>query len=204
VPKPVLHKYIARGDSILLANVIFIVRRTVQTYSGAKERHRQDILDASSKTLETVCKLKIEETLPELQHEFCGLWNQLVLTAKTDERAHHVFIAKMTLKNIRKLYIALHARPGRPTTPFYTTIDDQGVVDNFKSYPMCTIDNHCSSLPVVPYLQFDEPVPDAPEDDIAPNMFPAPIFAYPPTLLSNYTPFDSSYLAPGPSPSCNG
>ena len=57
-----LPKYIAHGDSLPLANVIFIVRRTIQTYSGAKERHRNDILKASSKTLKTVCKLNIGDT----------------------------------------------------------------------------------------------------------------------------------------------
>ena len=189
-PKCLLHKYIAHGDSMLLADTIFILRRTVQTYSGAKTNHRKDILEASSKTLETVCKLKIEETLPELQHEFCELWNQLVHTANTDQYPHHAFIAKMTLENIRKLYIFLHGRSGRPPT-CYTTTDDQGVPDILKSYPVCTIDDHRSLLPVQD-LQFDEQKPDAQED------VPTPTFVYSPTRSSNFTPFDSSHPAPGP------
>ena len=63
VSKSLLDKYIAHdaagSDNILLANAILIVLRTVQTYSGTDERHRRDILEASSKTLETVFKLKI-------------------------------------------------------------------------------------------------------------------------------------------------
>jgi hypothetical protein len=62
VSKPLLRKYIGNGDSILLANAIFIVRRTVQTYSGSEERRRNDIIVASSKTLETVCKLDVRLT----------------------------------------------------------------------------------------------------------------------------------------------
>jgi hypothetical protein len=186
VPKPVLYKYIAHGDSILLANAIFIVRKTVQTYSGAKERHRQDILDASSKTLEKVCKLDIGGTLPELQHEFCDLWNQLVHTAKTDERAHHVYIAKMTLKNIRKLYIALHGSPGTPPAADCSTTDDpDAVLDHPEHYSMCTLGDHRPATPN-PALQFDEPDPDAPP---TPNMMPmpSPSFPYSPGQPSNFT-----------------
>jgi len=69
-------------------------------YSGSAERHRNDIIVASSKTLETVCKLDIRSTLPELQHDFCGLWNQVVDTVQTYSPPYHVFIAVTTLKNI--------------------------------------------------------------------------------------------------------
>jgi hypothetical protein len=155
--KSLLDKYVANGDSIQLANSIFIVRETVQVYSGRAEPHGEDVLGASSRTLETVCKLDIRHTLPELQHEFCGLWNHLVITAQTDIRPHHVFVATVTLKNIRKLYTALHESSGSPPTAFYTTTDDQDpVLDNPDSYPMCTVDGHRPSR--VPDLQFDEPL----------------------------------------------
>jgi len=181
VSKSLLQKYIGNGDSILLANALFIIRRTVQTYSGSAERHRHDIIGASSKTLETVCKLDIRGTLPELQHEFCGLWNQLVDTAQTDPRPHHVFVATTTLKNIRKLYIALHKCSD---TAFYTTTDDRdSILDNPKSYPMCDIDDHHPSPPI-PDLQFDEPTPDTAGDGPpTPSMMsmPIPTFHYPPS-----------------------
>jgi hypothetical protein len=57
--KTLLNKCIGNDDNILLANVIYIVRRTVQTYSGSEDTHRNDILDASRKTLGAVCKLDI-------------------------------------------------------------------------------------------------------------------------------------------------
>ena len=193
-----LDKYVAKGDSILLANAIFIVRRAVQTYSGSKERHRQDILDASTKTLETVCKLDIGGTLPELQHEFCGLWNQLVDTALTDPRPHHSLVCTTTLKNIRKLYTALHKNPGTHK-PFYFTTDDRDpILDNPKSYPVCTHERHRPSLPI-PDLQFDEPIPDAPGGDAAPTMMPTPSLYYPPARPSTYnTTAYLPYPAPGP------
>ncbi|KAF8494072.1 hypothetical protein F5888DRAFT_1805646 [Russula emetica] len=194
VSKTLLHKYIGNGDSILLANAIFIVRRTVQTYSGSEEHHRNDIIGASSKTLETVCKLDIRHTSPELQHEFCGVWNQLVDTAQSNPPPHHGFVATTTLKNIRKLYIALHDCSGTPPTAFYTTTDDRDpILDNPKSYPMCTIDDHRPSDPI-PDLQFDEPTPDA-GGGLTPNMTPmlSPTCPYPPIRPSTFPiPFPSS------------
>jgi hypothetical protein len=91
-------------------------------YSGSAERHRNDIIVASSKTLETVCKLDIRSTLPELQHDFCGLWNQVVDTVQTYSPPYHVFIAVTTLKNIRKLYITLHEYSFTPPTAFYNLL----------------------------------------------------------------------------------
>ena len=159
VSKFVLQKYISNGDSVLLASIIFIARRTVQTYSGSADRHRNDILKMSSRTLETLCKLNVQSTLPELQHEFCDLWNQLVFAAQTEQRPQHVAVCTMTLKNIRKLYIALHDGSGAPLAPFYTAADDLDILDYPMSYPTCTIDDHRSLLPVQD-LQFDEPPPD--------------------------------------------
>ncbi len=202
VSRSLLHKYIANGDSILLANAIFIVRRTVQTYPGSEERHKNDIIGASSKTLETVCNLDIRRTFPELQYEFCGLWNQLVKVAQTDTRYPQVCVAKTTLKNIRKLYIALHECSTTPPTAFYTATDDRDPIwENPKSYPTCSIDDHCPSKPL-PDLQFDEPTPDTIGDG-SPTLgivrMPIP-FTYPPNRPSafptTFTPSPPYTLSP--------
>ena len=161
VSKSRLQNYLAHGDSVLLANVMFIVRRTVQTYSGSLERHRNDILAASSKTLEMVCKLNIHHTLPELQHEFCTLWDQLVDTAQTSKHPHVVLVCTATLKNIRKLYIALHKGTSASPPEFLATTDDgDSVLDKAASYPTCTIAGHRPSPSQhVPHLQLDDPPP---------------------------------------------
>ena len=170
VPKPLLNKYIAEGDNIRLASAIFVVRRTIQTYSGSGERHGMDILDASSRTLEMVCRLDIGGTLPELQHQFCGLWNKVVNTAQTNRFSHNVLVSTRTLKNIRHLFLALHKNADtRRHTAFYTTTDDLDLVlDNPMSYPMCEAPEHHS---LVPNLEFDEPAPDAAGNSpITPNV----------------------------------
>ena len=186
VPKPLLSLYTTRGDSILLANAIFIVRRTIQTYSGSAKRRRNNILNASSRTLGAICKLDFRGTLPELQHEFCHLWNQLVATAQTDQHPlHHVLVSTTTLKNIRKLYINLHESTYAHPTAFNAATDDRDpLLDNPESYPECTIHDHRPILPVLD-LQFDEPTPDPareapPTPDIVP--IPIPTFPYPPAL----------------------
>ena len=194
--KPLLDKYIAHGDSILLANAIFIARQTVQTYTGSAEQHRIDILRSSSRTLERVCQLDPRGTFPELQHQFCGLWNQLVDTAQTDVRPHRVSISTTTLKNIRQLFIALHERSATPTTTFYATTDDlDPILDNPKSYSMCTIDSHRPSR--VPKLEFDEPAHDPTCLPPTPNFMPMSTctFLGPPAPPSTFPRFLSPSLA---------
>ena len=191
VPKSLLRKYSERGDNILLVTAMFIVRRTIQTYPGSEERHKGDILRASSKSLEMVCKLDIRRTLPELQYEFCGLWNRLVIMAQDEQRPPHVSVSTMkTLKNIRKLYITLHECSSVPPTAFYATTDDlDSVLDNPMSYHICEID------PCPPFLDLQsyEPAPETASAPSAPNimLMPSPTVPGPSTL-----PIPSHYSAP--------
>ena len=108
--KSYLRSYYGNGDSILLVNAIFIIRRTVQTFSGLGNRQQGDIhaLEASSKTLELVCRFDIQNTLAEHQHVFCSLWNQLVDEAQNNPDPHITSICVMMLRRIRRLYVTLH------------------------------------------------------------------------------------------------
>ena len=112
-------------DTILLAQAIFVVRITVQTYSGSEEGDWDNILNVSRRTFGAVSRLDIRHCLPELQHEFCDLWNKLVIAAQTGQLPHHRSVSVKMLKNIRKLYIALY---GTPRTAFIIT-DDWEQVD---------------------------------------------------------------------------
>ena len=106
-PKPLLDHYLPRGHSVLLANLMSIVLQIVQAYSGSGEYQQSDLLRATSRTLEFVCKFDVQRTIPELQHEFCDLWNLLTDKAN-DERPRVKRIAKTVLEHTRKLYDALH------------------------------------------------------------------------------------------------
>ena len=162
--KNLLLNYFTHCDNIFLVNVISIVRRTIQTYSGSPDRHRGDILGASTKVLESLCKFDIKRTLPELQHEFCIVWNQLVGLAQNDERPHIVCVSQMTLKNIRKMYIVLHKGTSASPTVFSSSTDDgDPVLYDPMSYYMCALAEHRSDK-VVPELKIEEPAQEPAQD----------------------------------------
>ena len=168
-------------DNILLINATHVARMCVLTYSRSEATHRNDILEVSRRTLEAVCKLDIQHTLPELQHEFCDLWNKLVTSAQTDQLPYHRSVSMKILRNIRKLYIALH---DTPRTAFHTTDDWEQVMDNPGFYPKCTENGH-RPISSLPDLQFDAPRTQSDESipgDIL-DGFPQP-HSLPPLILS--------------------
>jgi hypothetical protein len=183
--RSVLRSYIIHGDSILFANLINVVRQTLQTSSEIGEHYEVYIKCASSRTLESICKLDVRGCLPELQHDFCKLWNELIRTARTTGCLYVRNLSLATLKNIRKVYIALHeGTDALPTT--FTIIDDcDPALDEITSYPMCTIDNHEYSLPCGPpnaqgqaaaveVVSTEPPISPVPVTAAAPMALPTP------------------------------
>ncbi|KAH8993836.1 hypothetical protein EDB86DRAFT_1313845 [Lactarius hatsudake] len=140
VSKSVLRSYLDHGDSILLANLTHILRQTLQTRSVIERHHEGLITEASSRTLESISKLDVRNSLPELQHDFCGLWNQLVHAAQHSGHLNDRNVSLVTLKNVRKVYIALHEHSH--STAFATTDDGDANLDVIASYPICTIPGH--------------------------------------------------------------
>jgi Family of unknown function (DUF6535) len=190
--KSLLWGYYAYGDSILLANAIFIIRRTIQTYSGSEGYHRNDIAEASRKTLELICRFNIQNTLPEHQHQFCSLWNQLVDASQNNTHPHVTSLCKMMLKSIRRLYITLHeGTPSSPTAFSPSTDDDNRVLDDAMSFPRCEMHEHEHSLPV-PELQLGElPRNTRPNLASSMDMIPAMSPTLIPVPLSAFTPHPS-------------
>jgi hypothetical protein len=75
------------------------------------------------------------DTSPELQHEFCALWNQ-VFTAD-------VIYLWYVLRPIRNIYLTLHLHTDSAPTAFSPSTDDEDVI--FRStptYPLCNIPSH--------------------------------------------------------------
>ncbi|KAH9029498.1 hypothetical protein EDB85DRAFT_1522252 [Lactarius pseudohatsudake] len=142
VSKSVLRSYLDHGDSILLANLTHIIRQTLRTRTIIEKHHDGLITDASSRTLESISKLDARGSLPELQHEFCGLWNQLVHVAQPNDHLNVQNVSLATLKNVRKVYIALHEHTVAHSTVFATTDDGDAALDVITSYPICTIPGH--------------------------------------------------------------
>jgi hypothetical protein len=131
VQKDVLRNYLTQGDSLSLANFIQFTRHADRSkffaYQVVKELPEFDICN----------------TLPELQHDFCALWNQVVREAKNGEvYSYPVRI----LGEIRHYYIALHRGTDAAPTAFSEstdTIDD--ILDEPSSYPLCNLPSHSSN-----------------------------------------------------------
>ena len=175
--KSLLRDTFAHDDTILLANAIFIIRRTIQTFSAAQRDHQSDIIHASSKALEILCRFDIQNTLPEHQHQFCSLWNQLVDAAQNNTHPHVTSLCKMMLKNLRRLYITLHKGTNSSPTAFSTTTEDGNRdLDDAMSYPRCQVVGHHPSLSV-PELQIVSPV--SPQSEVRPVKLVTPPTAYP-------------------------
>jgi hypothetical protein len=132
-PEDEIRRYLAHGDSVLLANLVHITSQIFKASSGIT---RDMAGDAASYILQLPYEFDVQNTLPELQHCFCDLWNEIIPIAKEngDSSVPH-FILYM----IRKIYIDLHYQgTGDPSTdPF----------DKFRvsMYPDCSNPDHRSS-----------------------------------------------------------
>jgi hypothetical protein len=171
ISAPVLQNYLAYGDSALLANYIRILRDIIHVHF---EQFQPGDDATPWKTLESVSRFDIQDTLPTLQHDFCDLWNDIVHKAGTtsDHRIRSFLIA--SLKIVRRAYIALHeGTDSAPTRFSASTTDDENVLSPVSSYPLCNISGHrpCSSshtrvafskaTPLTPHIHVSAPLPHA-------------------------------------------
>ena len=144
VSKSVLRNYLAHGDSASLANLNCIIRRAIDgSYSGSEYLYFSDHTD---KALESASKIDVQDTLPELQHDFCAIWNELVLYSQSNGGSI-LFRPTKALLAIRHIYVSLHQ--GTASTPMAfsaSTANDDPVLLEPPSYPLCTeADHHPSS-----------------------------------------------------------
>jgi hypothetical protein len=140
VSESVLQDYLDYGDSLLLADCISVCRRTMRAYS--KHGWHRDVY-SQSKTLESLSKLDIQHTLPELQHDFCSLWNELVDSARYAGDHHTRSLSTNILMHIRNIYIAIHESTSGVLTQISNGTADIGpilVLPFF--YPLCNIQAH--------------------------------------------------------------
>ncbi|KAH9073407.1 hypothetical protein EDB83DRAFT_2564867 [Lactarius deliciosus] len=189
ISRSTLESYLEHGDSVLLANCIFLCRRTLDVYS---EHEWNCDVYSRSKTLDLVSRFDIQDALPGLQHEFCDMWNKLVRNAG-DRRSRNPSI--YILKHIRNVYSKLHRSIAAPAAFTAETSDDDIILLFPSSYPPCKITRHhptCSAMVYnVGVKRSEEPLPD----DASP-VLPIPVHAratpsnngrwrFPPGLLSN-------------------
>jgi hypothetical protein len=145
VQEGVLRNYLTHGDSLSLANLIRFTRHADRSKNFA---------------LAVVAKLRefdISNTLPELQHNFCAMWNEVVQEAQsgnTDDNP--VWI----LKKLQDHYIALHrGTDAAPTAFSEDTRWGDDILEQPSSYPLCNLASHRSND--VQDLQVAEATPPA-------------------------------------------
>ena len=135
VPEAVLRDYAAIGDSLSLATLIHITRQQFT--------HFQELswpLTEIWKVLGVASKFAVQDTSPELQHEFCALWNQIVHKAQNEYSLPMVFYI---LRSIRGVYITLHQDTDSAPTQFSASTGDwDGILALPDSYPVCNIPGH--------------------------------------------------------------
>ena len=126
ISRDVLRDYLAHGDSVLLANLIHITRLL---FDGLLEDH-PDLTREALSILPSISKFDIRDTLPELQHDFCALWNDVVQQVQSSGAENNSFIE--ILHDIWGPYVALHG----------TTANKYDPLRPPTSYPLCEDDSH--------------------------------------------------------------
>ncbi|KAH8993806.1 hypothetical protein EDB86DRAFT_2927615 [Lactarius hatsudake] len=85
----------------------------------------------------------VRDTSAETQHDFCTLWNQIVLEA----RSSNGLLAWFILRRIRNVYIGLHHGTHASPTDFTASTGDQDrILRHQYAYPLCRIHDHDPNL----------------------------------------------------------
>ncbi|KAH9025192.1 hypothetical protein EDB84DRAFT_1505022 [Lactarius hengduanensis] len=83
-------------------------------------------------------RFDVQDTSPELQHEFCALWNEIVLKGQDA-----LLMAVGILRPIRNVYFDLHRNTDSAPTRFSPSTDNLDVIlFELSSYPVCNVAGH--------------------------------------------------------------
>jgi len=148
VPEDVFEKYATNDENVLLASLMHVTRQTLPSFFVNQYKLQSSI-----------SIFDIQKTLPDLQHEFCDFWNEIVLEAqKRLPYSAPVYV----LANIRHLYVALHQDTPVAPTAFSSSTDTlDGILYRGSSYPICHIPDHHPRSITAPHIH------DMTEEDAA-------------------------------------
>jgi hypothetical protein len=134
-PEASLRDYAAHGDNLSFVILTYLVRQQFTHFRNPSwpEYKFWSILDAAS-------KFNAQDTSPELQHDFCALWNQIVREVQDGDDREMTF---WILRSIRDVYLALHQGTDSAPTHFSTSTDYWDVIlADPTSYPVCKVPGH--------------------------------------------------------------
>ena len=118
--------YLAHGDSVLLAILIHVTHGTLLA-----DHLEQGILESLS-------QFDIRNTLAELRHDFCSLWNHIVQEARNEGFGS---TPTQVLARICHLFITLHECTNAIPNQLSVSLDSI-VLSRPSSYPSCNIPGH--------------------------------------------------------------
>jgi Family of unknown function (DUF6535) len=197
VPDHVLRLYMGHGDSMLLSLLLYVVRQTNQSRFWTPW------------VLSSLCQFNVCNALPELRHNFCALWNEIVQEAWRDGRNNSTAIN--ILREIRHAYISLHRSTDAIPTAFSAHIHYfNPVLAQPRSYRFCNVASHRShvtqapvtvlpSTAAIPFIPSSTAQLDGSPDPISrvPSSTDSPPRSYAHTLTHRHT-YPS--LSPSPPP----
>ena len=131
VPESILRSHATRENDLSLAILIYVVRQQcsliLEYYWPA---------DGLLKVLEAASKFDVLDTSPELQHEFCALWNEVT-------RGDTFTLSWYILRPIRNVYLTLHLHTDCAPKEFSASTSDWDDILALEStYPLCNIPGH--------------------------------------------------------------
>ena len=136
LPDHVFRNNIPHGDSVLLIILLHI------THSLFHSAVHEAPPYWDSNVLQVFSQFDIRNTLPQLQHDFCALWNEIVVAHNT--RPNNSALVSI-LREIHRLYTTLHEDTYSPPTAHATsTAHDDDTVRDPSSYPLCNVVSHTS------------------------------------------------------------
>jgi hypothetical protein len=204
VPETVLRDYARHGDSLSLTVLNHITRQQFNHFCEPRWPR-----EALSQVLQAASQFNVRDTSPGLQHEFCALWNQIVLKAQED---NNPWVTGLLLRRIRNVYLALHHDTEAASTRISaSTSDYDEILSDPSSYPLCSlrchhrdstphIDDNSTSTSNARVVLYDSPLPvsaslsnpDAPSSS-TPSPSPLPIA----NSLTHVPPLDNEINVPG-------
>jgi hypothetical protein len=177
-PESTLRDYAAHGVDLSFAILIYMARQQFTQFRNPSwpSAKMSDVLWAAA-------RFKASDSSPELQHEFCALWNEIVRDAQNNGDD---FMAERILNRLRRVYITLHRHTESAPTRFSSSTNARSTIlsDPF-SYPLCTVASNRLLDDSAPAVATPSPVP--PPDPDAPSLsVPTPLRGYfddsPPTV----------------------
>ncbi|KAH9053307.1 hypothetical protein EDB87DRAFT_1690540 [Lactarius vividus] len=168
-----LQDYAANGDSLSLAILIHTTRQQFTNLLCNPWPYRW----FADHVLKAASTFNVQDSSPELQHEFCTLWNQIVLKAQEIHLNRHA-MAWQILRPIRNVYIALHRDTNSAPTQFSpSTGDGDSILLEPSSYPVCNVAGHIHDhSPTTPFVRAAALAPTSLANPDAPSSpIPSPL-----------------------------